>query len=551
MRIKIAKKAGFCMGVRRAVNLVLKSLNSNQTPIYTYGPLIHNPQTLEFLYQLGIRIIKNLDEEVSPGFCVIRAHGIPPQEKSALEARHTVIDGTCPRVLKVQALAKKAAAEGKKVIIIGDKDHAEVKGILGYCEGKGYVVSSFQDIDKLPSLKDYVILSQTTQDEEVFQILSREILSKFPEGEIINTICNATEVRQDEVKRLSKDCSAIIVIGGKFSANTNRLAQIAQEEGKEVFLIEKPEELPLEILRKHSTVGITAGASTPNWLINEVVDYLKYSFSSFYRFFRLFILLNLHKVFLFLFLIFGLIIAQPKIILPSLNFFFLFIFFFLFFLYNLNDYLLKDSFIFYYPIKEKFIFKNKRKILTLLVFSFIFSIISAFMYQPRMLSLIIILTLLFFLLNKTPFSAFLEIIFFISIISYLYPLWNEVFLWLSFYILFSLLFLRLYAELLYLQSDGFLTQSFFITYIKKEESFWFKVLYFLLTIAFLPFLVLTIKYQIYLFLLYFLSLPSYLVLIYFLKRRPLGQILYLESLSFFTALSFLIISFFIFIGLGA
>ncbi|MEZ0343894.1 MAG: 4-hydroxy-3-methylbut-2-enyl diphosphate reductase, partial [Caldimicrobium sp.] len=331
MRIKIARKAGFCMGVRRAVNLVLKALNSGHTPLYTYGPLIHNPQTLELLSQLGVKPLKRIDEDVPKGFCVIRAHGVPPAEKEALLNRHQVIDGTCPRVLKVQALASKAVSSGKEVIIIGDKDHAEVKGILGYCGEKGYVVSSFQDIEKLPPLKSYVILSQTTQDQEVFDLLSEEILSRYPGGEVINTICNATEVRQEEVKRLCKECEAIVVIGGKFSANTKRLAQIAEAEGKKVFLIEKPEELPIEAVKKFNSVGITAGASTPNWLINEVIDYLKNSTSLLYKIFRTFILLNFHEVLLFLLLFSSLFFINSSLLNPRTLLLLPFVFSFQFF----------------------------------------------------------------------------------------------------------------------------------------------------------------------------------------------------------------------------
>jgi 4-hydroxy-3-methylbut-2-enyl diphosphate reductase len=130
MKIRIAKKAGFCMGVRRAVNLVLSALNQGKYPIYTYGPLIHNPQTLELLNKLGVKIIKDLKDDFPSGVCIIRAHGIPPQEKEELSKKHEILDGTCPRVLKVQALAKKAISEGKEVVIIGDKEHAEIKGIL-------------------------------------------------------------------------------------------------------------------------------------------------------------------------------------------------------------------------------------------------------------------------------------------------------------------------------------------------------------------------------------------------------------------------------------
>ncbi len=272
MRVKVAKKAGFCMGVRRAMRLALKAVEQSEDPVFTYGPLIHNPQALELLKKLGIREFTE-SEVGGKGILIIRAHGIPPQEKQKLLSLGLkVVDGTCPRVAKVQKLAQKYHSEGYRVIIIGDKDHAEVKGILGYTDNRGIVVSNFKDIDALDLKDKYVILSQTTQDEELFEVLSQEILRRFPNGEIINTICHATHVRQDCVRNLAKECDTIVVVGGKKSANTNRLAQIAQEEDCKTFLIETPEELDLKELKDANVVGITGGASTPNWVINGVVE---------------------------------------------------------------------------------------------------------------------------------------------------------------------------------------------------------------------------------------------------------------------------------------
>ncbi len=262
------------MGVRRAMRLALKAAETSPNPVYTYGPLIHNPQALELLEKLGIRDLKK-SPPPSKGQVIIRAHGIPPQEKKALqESGLEVIDGTCPRVAKVQALARQYSQRGYQVILIGDRDHAEVRGILGYTNGKGWVVSSLKDLEELPKLERYVILSQTTQDEEVFEFLSQEILSRYPGGEVINTICHATHVRQESVRELAQECDTIVVIGGRGSANTNRLAQIAQEEGRRVFLVETPEELPLKDLSQSQKIGLSAGASTPNWLINGVVERL-------------------------------------------------------------------------------------------------------------------------------------------------------------------------------------------------------------------------------------------------------------------------------------
>ncbi|QJA05580.1 4-hydroxy-3-methylbut-2-enyl diphosphate reductase [Thermosulfurimonas marina] len=275
MKIEIARRAGFCMGVRRAMRLALRAAETAEKPVYTYGPLIHNPQALELLQKLGVEDLRK-HLEAREGVVIIRAHGVPPEEKeNLLRQGFEVVDGTCPRVARVQALARKYAREGYQVIIIGDQEHAEVKGILAYTEGRGLVVSNFGDLERLPPLEKYVILSQTTQDEEVFEVLSQEILSRFPGGQVINTICHATHVRQESIRELAARCEALVVVGGRGSANTNRLAQIAREEGREVFLVETPEELPLEKLASFRRLGVSAGASTPNWLINGVVERLK------------------------------------------------------------------------------------------------------------------------------------------------------------------------------------------------------------------------------------------------------------------------------------
>lgn len=542
MRIKIAKRAGFCMGVRRAVNLVLQALKEGKRPLYTYGPLIHNPQTLELLSKLGVKVIKKIEEELPSGTCVIRAHGVPPSEREALEKKHLIIDGTCPRVLKVQALARGAVSEGKDVVIIGDKEHAEVKGILGYCQGRGYVVNSLSDIEKLPPLNNYLILSQTTQEEEIFNMLSQEILRRYPGGLVINTICHATEVRQREVKRLCLKSSAIIVIGGKFSANTKRLAQIAEEEGKKVFLIEKVEELPLEEIEKFSSVGITAGASTPNWLINEVVDKIKTKVSPLYSLLRLFTLLSFPEALAFFLLFSSLLIINPT--LPPKKTIYLSLLggAFLLFLKNLINWLTLDDLKFYYSLKERVIRENKSKIIFIQGLTLLLSLIFALLYHPRVISLLIVLLLLFFLLMRSPFIKFLDLLLFISLVLYLYPYWNEILLWNSLFVLLNLLFIVIYKELLYLQSDGFLPKNFLIMSIKVDQKFWCKVLRVIYSLSLLPFLWLFIKYKYVGFLIFLILLIIYEVLLYFLNKRPLGQVIYLENLTLLPPVSYFILS---------
>ncbi|MFN4197293.1 MAG: 4-hydroxy-3-methylbut-2-enyl diphosphate reductase, partial [Caldimicrobium sp.] len=469
-------------------------------------------------------------------------HGVPPYEKAFLEKKHKIIDGTCPRVLKVQALAQKAASQGKTVIIIGDKEHAEVKGILGYCQGRGYVVNSGKDLEALPPLNNYLILSQTTQEEEIFDLLSKEILKRYPSGEVINTICNATDVRQKEVKRLSRECEAIIVIGGKISANTKRLAQVAEAEGKKVYLIEKPEELPIEEIEKLNTVGITAGASTPNWLINEVVDKLKVKTSPLYRILKCFTLFSLPETITFLCFFLALLILQPTIFTEKTIYLLLFATFFYFFQKNLTNFLALEELKFYYPLKERFFKTNKKFFFVVMSLSFIFVLLFAFLYLPRMIFLGIIFLLFSFLLQKTPFLKLLDLLYMISLILFLNPFWNEIFLWNAFFVLINLFFLNLYKELIYLQSDGFLPKNFLILSLKMEEKSFQKWLRFLYLIMVIPYLWLSVKHKKPLFLVLLLVLPLFELMLYILRKRPLGKILYLENLVLLPGILFLILT---------
>jgi len=539
MKIRIAKKAGFCMGVRRAVNLVLSALNQGKYPIYTYGPLIHNPQTLELLNKLGVKIIEDLKDAFPSGVCIIRAHGIPPQEKEELSKKHEILDGTCPRVLKVQALAKKAISEGKEVVIIGDKEHAEIKGILGVLQNKGYVVSSFEDLKNLPELKNYVILSQTTQDEKLFKTLSQAILEKYPQGEIINTICKATEVRQNEVRNLSKISSSIIVIGGKFSANTNRLAEIAKKEGKKVYLIEKPEEIPLEEIKKNEIVGITAGASTPNWLINEVVDFLKSHTSKFYLFLKSFSFLSFLYSFNLVLLFWGFLNFthpfNPKNFLLLLSFFS-----FLMLKYNLENLQNLTSFEFYYSIKAIFIKKHEKLIKIILPLFSLFCIISSILYNPKVLALFIVLLILNQFLFRSILYFIIEPLIFTILILFFYPLFNLLSFLIFLQTLFILIFLRLYFESIYSQTDGFLPSNFLFPLFGYKEERLYKLMLFLIFLGAIFTLPLIYVKKTYIILL--LSWIFAYKLYIFSKNRPLGQIIYLENLSFLLPFTFNLLS---------
>ena len=238
MKIVVAKTAGFCMGVRRAVDMVLDASNLSQEPIYTYGPLIHNPQVLTMLEEKKIFRIDKIPEKGS-GIVLIRAHGVPPEDEKALKhAGFTVINATCPRVVRVQVIINKYAQKGYSTIIIGDEKHPEVVGLLGYAKGKGHAITSMEQLCSLPKFEAVVVVAQTTQDTALYDEIKEWCKTNAPHYKIFDTICGSTEKRQAEIRKLARENDAVIVVGGMQSGNTKRLAQIASGTGKLVTHIE-------------------------------------------------------------------------------------------------------------------------------------------------------------------------------------------------------------------------------------------------------------------------------------------------------------------------
>lgn len=271
MKVRLAKTAGFCMGVRRAMEILLEAMAKREGNIYTYGPLIHNPQVLKLLERRGIRVVKRA-EGIAPGTLVIRAHGIPPAERRAIEAAGlTLIDATCPRVVKVQRIIQKYAARGCSTLIVGDIDHPEVKGLLGFAEGRGQVVGSLKEAEAIPRDGRLIVVAQTTQDEVLFERIVARIRELRPDVRVFNTICDSTHRRQAEILSLAGSVDAMVVVGGKNSGNTQRLAQISEAAGVPTYHIETEDELDLRRLAGLGCVGVTAGASTPTWLIDRVI----------------------------------------------------------------------------------------------------------------------------------------------------------------------------------------------------------------------------------------------------------------------------------------
>jgi len=279
MGVKLAKTAGFCMGVKRAVDMVLDMVRQKgHGTIYTYGPLIHNPQTIELLRQRGIIPIRRLQEiEGVPAgaFMVIRAHGISPGERKKIEEKgFRIIDATCPKVAHVQAIIKKRAGAGFTVLIAGDREHPEVNGLLGFAGEAGIVIGAPEEVDGLPALTKVCVVAQTTQSLEEYAAIVRRVKERFPESVIFDTICDSTEKRQTEIKALAAGTDAVFIVGGRNSANTRRLAELAKLQGKPAFHIETADELREIDVEAYRRIGVSGGASTPNWIIGRVVDHL-------------------------------------------------------------------------------------------------------------------------------------------------------------------------------------------------------------------------------------------------------------------------------------
>jgi len=272
MKILLAKTAGFCMGVRRAVEIALDTANRATGPVYTYGPLIHNPQVLDILKEKGVSVLEEIPAS-GRGTVIIRAHGVTPRSKDKLSAAgFTVVDATCPRVVKVQSLIRRFVDKGHAAVIVGDPDHPEVVGLLGYAGDAGRVVSSAEEVAGLDVPPPVLVVAQTTQDEETFRQVVEAVKERFGEDgvEVFNTICDSTARRQAEAAQLAAEADAVVVVGGRASGNTRRLAKIAQRAGVPVFHVETEKELPIEALCGLKKVGLTAGASTPHWIIRRV-----------------------------------------------------------------------------------------------------------------------------------------------------------------------------------------------------------------------------------------------------------------------------------------
>ena len=274
--IKLAKTAGFCPGVKNAIDKALELAQSGKTPVYTLGQIIHNNHVIQMLEEKNIRAIN--DPAVlagKTGVLIIRAHGVTPEiEKQLRSLKMEIIDATCPLVKKAQKVIHEYAVQGYSTVIVGDKGHVEVTGLLGYCEGRGYVAADPAEADSLPYFEKVNIVSQTTQEEKKFFETAERIRENSKESIISNTICMPTRERQKETVEMALSSDIMIVVGAKHSANTSRLAKLCSDLGVKTIHIEKEDELDPEKIADSGRIGVTAGASTPNWMTERVMKKL-------------------------------------------------------------------------------------------------------------------------------------------------------------------------------------------------------------------------------------------------------------------------------------
>lgn len=288
MKVKVAETAGFCFGVKRAVDKVYELIESGVSPIYTLGPIIHNEEVVSDLEKKGVAVVSEEElSELSRGTIVIRSHGVGKAVYDKLKRLGlSYVDVTCPFVLKIHRIVERESSAGSHIIIIGDEEHPEVKGICGWCLGGYTVMKNVQEAEDFvpPADKKLCVVSQTTFNYNKFQELVEILRKKRYDNNvlnilnILNTICNATEERQKEAGSIAGEVDTMLVIGGRHSSNTQKLFEICKKECGNTYYIQTPVDLDSEMFQRSSFVGITAGASTPKKIIEEVQEHVRIKF---------------------------------------------------------------------------------------------------------------------------------------------------------------------------------------------------------------------------------------------------------------------------------
>ena len=279
MKVTLAKSAGFCFGVKRAVEMVYKEAETGKK-VYTLGPIIHNEQVVQDLEQKGVRVIDTPEElsKAEDATVIIRSHGISADVYHQLEDKKVrIVDATCPFVSKIHRIVEKKYQEGSCIVIVGNANHPEVEGINGWCNGAATVIGSVSEAENYSQepARKLCVVAQTTFNYKKFKDIVDIFSKKSYDIDVMNTICNATEERQTEAAAIAGDSDAMIVIGGKYSSNTQKLYEICKNVCPDTHFIQTLDDLDLKQFQSFRSVGITAGASTPNTIIKEVQSYVR------------------------------------------------------------------------------------------------------------------------------------------------------------------------------------------------------------------------------------------------------------------------------------
>lgn len=272
MKVHVVKEAGFCFGVKRAINLAFGAAKSKNGRAYTLGPLIHNPQVVEDLEKKGVRTVKSINRK-RKGTLIIRSHGIHPQTQRRIKSRGIkVVDATCPFVKKAQRMAQLLHDQGYRVAVVGEAHHPEVQGIVGYAGDSAVVINHNLPKKRFPRFKKLGVIAQTTMSIDAFKRVIAELVENTEELKVCNTICHATVRAQRATLKLAGKVDIMIVVGGHNSANTTRLAKLCRQRGTPTHHVETAGELKKAWFKDKESVGVTAGTSTPEWLIKQVVE---------------------------------------------------------------------------------------------------------------------------------------------------------------------------------------------------------------------------------------------------------------------------------------
>lgn len=278
MEIIVAKNSGLCYGVKRALNLAKETRHERNGKVLTLGDLIHNPRVIVDLKKQGIHSIENLNE-LKKGTIIIRSHGISPEVYESLEEKNMeIVDATCPIVKRIQKLVEILAENKEEIIIVGNKDHPEIKGLIGFSQERGIIVENEIQIKHLPHKKKRAVLAQSTQDLYIFGKIVTALIEKTVELRVYNTICHSTQTRQKSTSELASQVDTLFIVGGKNSSNTQKLYQISRRILPETYFVENAEQITPEMLKRAKKIGISGGASTPHEAIQEAVEKIKNSY---------------------------------------------------------------------------------------------------------------------------------------------------------------------------------------------------------------------------------------------------------------------------------